>query len=474
MTYVRRALQRFVLVTAVLWAALPVWSQTRAPQRAAVVPIQALSESFEKLAQATAPAVVQISISRYTLAPDSGQNAVAALSRERGVGSGVVLSADGYIVTNAHVVRDAQRVTVTVHDSGDAPDLEETGTELPAQVVGADSETDLAVIKVERTGMAFLKLGDSGQVRQGQLVLAFGSPLGLSNSMTMGVISAAARQLREEDFMQYIQTDTPINPGNSGGPLVDAAGNVIGINTMILTQSGGSEGVGLAIPSNLVRSVFEQLKAHGHVHRGLIGANAQTLSPALVEGLGLSTQTGAVISDVLPGGPADVGGLQTGDVVVKMNQVPLRTAHQLENAVFRATNGQKLQFTLQRGTEQQDIEVTVVERPHATDRLAASVNPKNNLIPQLGILALTIDKDAADMLPSLRLASGVAVAALTHDPAAWTAQLEPGDVIHQVNTTPVVSIGFLREKLESIAAGAAVVLQIERGETLRFISFRAE
>ena len=474
MTDIKRAPRGLALAVAFLSAGLPASAQTTAPQRAPGLPIQALSESFEKLAQSTAPAVVQINISRYTLAPDSEQNAVAALSRERGVGSGVVLSADGYIVTNAHVVRDAQRVTVIVRGRASAPDQEDSESEFAAQVVGADSETDLAVIKVERTGMAFLKLGDSGQVRQGQLVLAFGSPLGLSNSMTMGVVSAPARQLREEDFMQYIQTDTPINPGNSGGPLVDAAGSVIGINTMILTQSGGSEGVGLAVPSNLVRAVFDQLKAQGHVHRGLIGASAQTLTPALAEGLGLSSQAGVLISDVLPGGPADLGGLQIGDVVLKMNQAPLRTALQLESAVFRATTGQKLQFTLQRGTQQKDIEVTVVERPHATDRLAASVNPKNNLIPQLGILALTIDKDAAAMLPSLRLASGVAVAALTHDPAAWTSQLEPGDIIHQVNTTPVVSIEFLREKLVSIATGSAVVLQIERGEALRYIAFRAE
>jgi serine protease Do len=274
--------------------------------------------------------------------------------------------------------------------------------------------------------------------------------------------------------MQYIQTDTPINPGNSGGPLVNAAGRVIGINTMILTQSGGSEGVGLAIPSNLVRSVYQQLKSQGHVHRGMIGANAQTVTPTLSEGLGLTVDSGAIITDLLPGGPGDQGGLRIGDVVLKLNGAPLSTSRQLELAVFRASSGERLHFDILRTGSQQAIDVTVADRPHPADSLASAINTKDSLIPQLGMLGLTIDREAASMIPTLRQASGVAVAALTHDPTAWTSGLQPGDVIHELNASPVVSVDFLREKLRSIAPSGAVVLQIERDSTMRYLTFRAE
>jgi serine protease Do len=462
-----------VVQAALIWTAAAglVYSQT--PQRRAGIAITELSESFEKLAQMTSRAVVQINVSGYALAPESDGN-VAALTREHGVGSGVVLSPDGYIVTNAHVVRNAQKISVTFHSREALPAKEDSATAVSAQLIGLDRETDLAVLKVDRTGLPSLMLGDSDKVRQGQLVVAFGSPLGLSNSMTMGVVSAPERQLREEDFMEYIQTDTPINPGNSGGPLVDVTGAVIGINTMILTQSGGSEGVGLAIPSNLVRTVFDEIKTHGHVHRGLIGANAQTITPTLAEGLNLGKQSGVLITDLAPGGPGDKGGLQIGDVVTKMDHSPLRSARQLALAVFRAKEGDQLHFDVVREGKEFAADVSVAERTDSADTLAGIANPKDSLIPQLGILGLTIDKTAAAMIPDLRKPSGVAVAALAHEPTAWTSQLQAGDVIHELNASPVESLDFLREKLAAIPAGGAVVLQIERDSVMQYLAFRAE
>ncbi|HEU0122628.1 MAG TPA: trypsin-like peptidase domain-containing protein [Bryobacteraceae bacterium] len=443
------------------------------PHRDAVSTVLQLSESFERLAQSTSRAVVQVNVSGYAITPEEGNN-VAALTRERGVGSGVILSADGYIVTNAHVVRSAQKVAITLRSNSALPAQEDSARAIPARIVGMDTETDLALLKIERKGLHHVALANSDLVRQGQIVVAFGSPLGLSNSMTMGMVSAPARQIKEEDFMQYIQTDTPINPGNSGGPLVDATGAVIGINTMILSQSGGSEGVGLAIPSNLVRAVVAQLTAHGRVHRGMIGANAQTLTPTLSEGLSLPVRNGVLITDVLPNGPAYEGGLRIGDVATRMNDIPLRNARQLELAVFRARSDQKLRLHVLREGSDREIEITVAERPNANDGLLANANPKENLVPQLGILGLTVDKRVASLLPGLREPIGVVVAALAHEPTAWTSQLEPGDVIHDINGSPIPTLEILRQKLAAMSSGAAIVLKIERGETMRYVAFRAD
>jgi serine protease Do len=235
---------------------------------------RALSELTEKLSAS----VVQVSTNGFGANPDSPP---AQLRFQQGKAAGVVVAADGYILTNAHVVSGARRILVHVHvpgRGGDGSILRQRGKVLPAEVAGIDRETDLALLKVAEDGLRPLEFADSDTVKQGQLALAMGSPLGLDNSVSLGVVSALARQLRPEDPVIYIQTDASINPGNSGGPLVDVDGKVIGINTMILSQSGGSEGVGFAIPCNIVRNVYEQLRKSGKVTRGEIGIEAQTIS----------------------------------------------------------------------------------------------------------------------------------------------------------------------------------------------------
>ena len=435
-----------------------------------------LSDSFERLARATTRAVVQVNVSGYTLSPDPDSGNVVALAKERGVGSGVVLAADGYIVTNAHVVHGGQKITVSFrsHDALAAQD--EGPNNWPAKLIGVDTETDLAVIKVERTGLPFLTLANSDRVRQGQVVVAFGSPLGLSNSMTMGVVSSPVRQLAERDFMQYIQTDTPINPGNSGGPLVDANGHVIGINTAILSQSGGSEGIGLAIPSSLVSSVYKQLRTSGRVRRGMIGVNPQQLTPTLVEGLALQRKTGVLITDIGPDDPADKGGLHIGDVVYAIDGAPIRTARELELRVFRAMAGDVLHLGVWRQANASEIpiDIKVAERPETGDKLAVLTNPRDHLIPQLGALGLTIDKTNLPLLGSLREPFGVVVTAQAPQPTAWTNQVKPGDVIHRINGTLITSLDFLRETLSNAKSGVAVVLQVENSGSMRYVAFRAE
>ncbi len=238
---------------AILAVASSLFAQAQNP-----ISLKDLSASYESLAGRVRPAVVQIFSTGYSAAEEGvGTNAGSLLSTQRSTGSGVILTADGYIVTNNHVVQGARKIEVRL-PSGSR--LHERESNIVAKLIGVDRETDLAVIKVDRKDLPMLPLGDSNDLRQGQVVMAFGNPLGLEGSVSTGIVSSVARRLKPDDWMVYVQTDAPINPGNSGGPLVDAGGRVIGINTFIFTQSGGSEGLGFAIPSNVVRSIFDQIR----------------------------------------------------------------------------------------------------------------------------------------------------------------------------------------------------------------------
>ena len=253
---------------------------------------------------------------------------------ERSSGSGVIVDPDGYIITNAHVVERATRIEVelSLAATGSAPGssiLRRRGRVVGAQIVAIDHETDLAVIKVEGKGLPVLPFGDSETLRPGQIVLAFGSPLGLESSVTLGVVSAVARQLTPEDPMIYIQTDAPINPGNSGGALVDTEGRLVGINTLIYSQSGGNEGIGFAAPSNIVRNVFAQIRKTGRVRRGEIGVHAQTITPLLAEALGVPADAGVVLSDVDAWRSGGAAGLQPGDLVLALDGKRMENGRQL-------------------------------------------------------------------------------------------------------------------------------------------------
>lgn len=430
--------------------------------------IEALSADFERLADTVGKSVVQVQVSGYTVVPDARDSAF--VSREQGTGSGVILSPEGFIITNAHVVHGAQSVTVTL-----APALGggtgQAGISIPATVVGVDRETDLALLRIHRTGLPTLQLANSSLVRQGQIALAFGSPLGLANSVTMGVVSSPARQLSPDGFMQYIQTDTPINPGNSGGPLVSADGRVIGINTLIYSQSGGNEGIGFAIPSNLVRDVYHQLRKSGHVRRGLLGVLLQNLDPKLRAGLSIQARSGALVSDVVPDGPAEHAGFKIGDVVTSLDGVPIRNARQFELAIFRSAKGSRHQMEVLRGTETIPLSAEVGERETPSDRLSDISDIRKQLIPQLGVLGVAITKDVTPLLGKIRLPNGVVVTAKVLDSTAAAIDLLPGDIIHAVNGLDIADLEALKAKLSSFHPGDAVVLQVERDGQLTFIAF---
>jgi serine protease Do len=444
--------------------------------------LDALSDAFETLAEQASPAVVQI----FAVGFAPGRQLLTSgdlLAKQRGSGSGVILDADGTIVTNAHVVAGARKVQVLLaRPPAGVPEgssiLRSRGEVLGAQVVGIDRETDLAVLRVQAKGLPHLELGDSDELRQGQLVIALGSPLGLENSVSMGVVSSVARQLGPEDPMIYIQTDAPINPGNSGGPLLDTSGRVMGINTAIFSQSGGNEGIGFAAPSNIVRAIYEQIRSTGRVRRSEIGVHAQTITPELAEGLRLPRQWGVVLADVYPGGPAHKEGLKIGDVVLTLDGKPMENGRQLDVNVYRRKPDERVTLEVLRGTaerhQQLTFRVAVRERSDDPDRFADLATPEKNLIRELGILGIEMDSSIARMMPGLRREAGVLVAAIAADAPFWEGGFRPGDVIHGLNGQEITELGRLRTALARLQVGDSVVIQIERGGQYQYLAFELE
>jgi serine protease Do len=291
----------------------------------------------------------------------------------------------------------------------------------------------------------------------------------------MGVISSAGRQIKTDDPMSYIQTDASINPGNSGGPLIDTEGRVVGINTFIFTQSGGSEGIGFAIPSNLVRTVYTQIRKNGHVHRGQIGVSVQSITPDLAQGLRLPQDYGVLVNDVEPEGPAAEAGLKVMDIIASINGKNLDNASELERDLYRRELGEKISLDVLRDEDRLSIGVNVAERQDDPQRFADLVTPEKNTVSKLGILGIAIDKQTSPMLPDLRKTYGVIVAARTSSPPySGTGTLQQGDVIYSVNREPIASIDALRTAIDAIKPGDPLIIQIEREGKLTFLSLELE
>jgi serine protease Do len=434
-----------------------------------------VSNAIEATASAAGAAVVEIFT--MSLAPADGRVAGTAdlVRTQRASGSGVIVDASGFIVTNAHVVRGAQRIRVevpTVPTGGSI--LSARGRILDGRVVGLDLETDLAVVKVEASGLTALAFGDSDELRAGQLVVALGSPLGFYNSVSLGVISAVARQLEPESPMVYLQSDAAIASGSSGGPLVDLRGRIVGINTLVAVREGAGDGLGFAAPSNIVRSVYEQIRRNGEVRRGDIGVRPQTLTPVLASGLGLTRDHGVVLADVAPGGPAAQAGLRPGDIVVALDGKPMENGRQLQVGLYRRTVGDNVGLDIVRDGQPQTVRVTMTERRDAMAALSG-VDPREHVVQRLGILGVDVTPRLAQALPPLRIVAGVLVASAT--PGALDTRdgdLRPGDVIHVVNQKPIAGLVDLRAALAGVKAGDPVVLHIERGGELIYIAFVAE
>ena len=447
----------------------------QSPSRSSVTASD-LSDSLEATARQVGPTVVEIFSTTFTPGEGMLPRTADLVTTQRASGSGVIVDPAGYIVTNAHVVRGAQRLRVEVPTAAMGQSILASRTRsLSGHIIGVDVETDLAVVKVEEQGLPSLSFGDSDDLKAGQMVLAFGSPLGLHNSVSMGVISGIARQLSPESPMIYVQTDAAINPGSSGGPLVDVRGRLVGINTLIATQAGGNEGVGFAAPSNIVRAVYEQIRKNGRVRRGEIGVRTQTVTPVLASGLKLPRRQGVVVADVAPGSTAAAAGLKPGDMVLSLDGKPMENGRQFQIGLYRHAAGDVVTLEILREGQSSRVPVAMNERKDPFAGLSASIDPRQNLVPRLGILGVDLDARIIELLPVERVRSGVVVAstvagALDADEGGLTV----GDVIVAVNRTPVEGLAELRAAIEQLKTGDPVVLQLERGGELMYLAFTVE
>jgi serine protease Do len=466
-----------VFTMVILLFLIPAASFTRAQDRS-TEELHKLNQSVGALIKKVSPSVVQILVTGYgPLEEGDRGNTNTVIGRQRAIGSGFVIDEAGYIVTNAHVVNGAQRVQVILPNPSAESSLEAAlstrTTIVPARIIGVSRELDLAVIKVEAGKLPALSLANYRKLGQGEMVFAFGSPGGLRNSVTMGVVSAVARQTDPDSPMVYIQTDAAINPGNSGGPLVNVNGEVVGVNTFILSQSGGNEGLGFAIPSGVVGVAYRQLSKFGHLHRAQIGIGIQTITPVLAAALNLPRNYGVVISDVQPGSPAEAAGLQIGEVLAAVDG---RAAENLPFVAFHFFSvqfGEKVHLDVLRGKDRLAFDVPVAEPPRDMDQVTALADPEKNLVPTLGILGVEIDKRIAAMVPDLRDPFGIIVAARSAGAGAEV-PLTAGDVIRTLNGQPMTTLDRLRSALKSLPPGAPVALQIQREQRLLFISFTLE
>ena len=375
----------------------------------------------------------------------------------RGIGSGFILSADGYVLTNAHVVDGADEVYVTLTDK----------REFKAKVLGADARTDVALLKIDGGALPHLTMGDSDKIRVGEWVIAIGSPFNLENTVTAGIISAKSRDTGE--FLPLIQSDVAVNPGNSGGPLINMRGEVIGINSQIATMSGGYNGISFAVPIDEAMRVSDQLKKTGKVTRGRIGVTIGELSKDVAESLGLKTAQGAQVAKIEPGSPADKGGIKVGDIILKFNGKIIDRSSDLPRLVGGTPVGSRATLTVWRQGAQQELPITVAELQG--DQVAAVATPKTpKAEPVANALGLTVSDLAPAKRTELQVSGGVQVDRV--DGVAEGAGLQAGDVITQLNNAPVQDARQFNAAVTKLDPKKRSVLLVRRGDSAQFVAVR--
>jgi serine protease Do len=441
-----------------------------------------MSASFESLVKRVSPAVVEVQVTGFGSTDDddddNSNDSKSSIGRQRSLGSGVIVDPDGYIITNYHVVKGAERVRVilTPETTGSQPtsSLKSRGKVLPARIVGFSKLIDLAVLKIEATNLPTLQIGRYEKIQKGQLVLAFGSPEGLENSVSMGLVSSVLRQTDPDDTMVYIQTDAAINPGNSGGPLVDADGNVVGIDTFIYTKSGGNEGIGFAIPSGIVRYAYEQIRKYGRVRRRSIGADVQSLTPDLAQALGLPAEAGVIVSDVFPEGPAAQAGLKVEDVIVALDGFPVDNVPLFTLGLYLMNQGDAAKVTVVRAGKKLDIVLPIYEPRNDAARLSELGDPTKDVIPRLGIVGATVTPEVVSIIGDMRIPSGVLVTSIVADRLAVDSGLSAGDIIHSLNRKQVKTVDELRNAFTALKPGEPAAMQVERNGKLTYVTFEME
>ena len=436
----------------------PVWSE-----RALDVPKTTVTApDWVTLARTLKPAVVNVAVTKVeeTPMPEYFRQFYGGEPRREahGLGSGFVIDPNGYIVTNNHVVEDAAEIMVRLAD----------GRELPAKVLGRDPKTDLALLKVEATGLTAVPAGDSAALQVGEPVMAIGNPFGLAQTVTTGIVSAMGRVIGQGPYDDFIQTDASINPGNSGGPLINARGQAIGINTAIFSRTGGSVGIGFAIPINLAKPVVAQLAAQGHVTRAWLGVAVQPLTPELAKSFKADGRTGVLVSDVVDGSPAAKAGLRRGDILLSYDGRPIARIDTLPRAVAETPVGRAVTLTVLRNGAVVQLGVTVAKLEEAVPANPAAAARGDSL----GLSVQPLTPEVARQLGTPEL-KGVLVRDVAEGSAAAKAGLRSGDVIVEVDRRPVQSVDDLRSAVRARANGAPLLLRVQREGTSLYVSIPA-
>jgi len=470
----------FVLIVALCVAGLYCWknyiqpaqttgSFTPAPNVGAVrierSGLIAHDDEMTKLVESVVPSVVSITTTSrrapYQAMPEAWKQFFGVQDEQPRIGSGVIVSKQGHILTNTHIVANMDDIKVQLND----------GRTLPAKIIGADERSDIAVLKIDAPDLKPLALGDSDKVKVGQLVFAIGSPFGLDESVSMGIISAKGRRAADDTAREFFQTDTAINPGNSGGPLVNVRGEIIGINSSIYSGSGGWQGIGFAIPANAANRVLQSLIKNGRVIRGYFGVSIQQLTPVLARQFNLPTSTGGIVLQIAPGSPAEKAGLQRGDIILKFGNLAVSDSQEFRNRVADAPIGSKIEISVLRNNRVIQMTVEICEQP-AGFRTGGPVSTPDSVSqhPTVGILSgvkvADIPADHRSFMPEN--VTGVLITAI--DPASPAAQaLQPGDVIEEINAQPVATTGEFEHLARIMNPADKQILFICRGNARLFV-----
>jgi serine protease Do len=379
------------------------------------------------------------------------------------LGSGFVISTDGYIMTNAHVVDHADKITVRLTDK----------REFSAKVIGVDKRTDVALLKIEASGLPIITKGDPNKLKVGEWVVAIGSPFGFDSSVTAGIVSAKGRSLPRDNFVPFIQTDVAINPGNSGGPLFNMNGEVVGINSQIYTRSGGSMGLSFAIPIDVAMQVADQLRTTGKVVRGRIGVSIQELTRELAESFGLSKPSGALVSSVEKNAPADKAGIEASDVILKFDGKPVESSNDLPRIVAATKPGSKVVVELWRKGASKQVTVEVGQMPEEGSLASSAENQKGGVaekIPRLGIAVSELSKEQQQ---ELQVTGGLVVENV-EGTAARAAGLQQGDVLLAIGNVQIRSLAQFNDFLKQVAKGRNVALLVRRGDNVLYVAIRLD
>jgi serine protease Do len=437
----------------------PLWTE----RPVVTAPSQTMAPDWVRIGKELKPAVVNISVKRTEGEPGSREGALGGgegldqfrrffegqpRRPARNMGTGFIINAEGYIVTNNHVVDGAGQIQVKLAD----------GRELPGKIVGGDPKTDLAVVKIEAAGLPVIPFGDSARLDVGEPVMAIGNPFGLEHTVTTGIVSATGRVIGSGPYDDYIQTDASINPGNSGGPLINAQGQAVGINTAIYSETGGSVGIGFAIPANLAKSVVTQLAEHGHVVRGWLGVTIQPLTPDLAKAFQRDDKRGALVSSVAEGSPAAKAGLKAGDIITEYSGRPIAKSEDLPRAVAETPVGKDVPLTVIRDGKVTTLTVKVGELEDASKVVAAKADAKGGL----GIAIKPVTPSLAREM-GLKATQGVVVAEVAEGSPAASAGLRPGDVIVEADHSKVTSTEEFRRSVERRKGkGAPMLILVNR------------